>query len=171
MKLWKLLFIIALAALVGCGYHLAGRGAFLPSHIQKIGIPMFKNNTSKMELPQVLTEKVQQEFISRGKFDISSSSADVDALLEGIILSYQLQPGSTDSEGRATSYTVTIRTEVIFKDLVKDIVIWQNENFIFREDFQISADMEDYYNQENEAIEISAEAFAKSIVSTILEGF
>jgi len=171
MRLWKSLIILALIALAGCGYHLAGRGAFLPSHINKIGIPMFKNNTSKIELPQRLTEKVQEEFISRGKYEISSSSTEVDALLEGVILSYELHPGSTDSEGRATSYTVTIKTAITFKDLANDVILWQNENFLFREDFQISSSMEDYYNQEIEAIEISAEAFAKSIVSNILEGF
>jgi outer membrane lipopolysaccharide assembly protein LptE/RlpB len=171
MKTWKFLLIFTLLGLTACGYHLAGRGAFLPSHIKKIGIPLFLNDTSKIELPQRLTEQVQKEFISRGKFEISSSETDVDAILEGTILSYELHPGSIDSEGRATSYTVTIRTSVVFKDLINDIVIWENENYLFREDFQISSDIEDYYNQEIEAINISAEAFAKSIVSTILEGF
>ncbi len=30
----------------GCGYTLAGRGAFLPDYIRTIGIPMFENTTT-----------------------------------------------------------------------------------------------------------------------------
>lgn len=45
----------------GCGYSLAGRGSFLPSHIKSIGIPTFTNRTTVFNLETLLTEKVRSE--------------------------------------------------------------------------------------------------------------
>ena len=157
--------------LAACGYQLAGRGTFLPEHIKKIGIPLFENHTPRPDLEMKMTEKIQEEFITRGNYQIVSSEDEVDALLKGEILSYNLNPRSADAEGRATSYTVIIRARVYFKDMVRDQVIWENPNFVFREDFQISENIQDYYDQEIEAINLSVESFARNIVSTILEGF
>jgi len=166
------LLIIALSLLpAACGYQLAGRGTFLPKYIKKIGIPMFENHTARLDLEMKITEKIQEEFIARGNYQIVSSEEEVDALLKGEILSYSLIPRSADEEGRATSYSVVIRARVYFKDLVQDQIIWESPNFAFREDFQISENIQDYYDQEIEAINLSVESFARSIVSTILEGF
>ena len=132
---------------------------------------MFENHTARADLERNITEKIQEEFITRGNYQIVSSEEGVDALLKGEILSYSLIPRSADAEGRATSYSVIIRARVYFKDLVRDQVIWQNPNYVFREDFQISENIQDYYDQEIEAINLSVESFARNIVSTILEGF
>lgn len=166
------LFLIVLVLfLPSCSYQLAGRGTFLPKHIKKIGIPMFDNLTARADLERNLTESIQEEFITRGNFEIVSSEEGVDAVLKGEILSYSLIPRSADEEGRATSYSVIIRAKVYFKDLVRDQIIWENPNYVFREDFQISENIQDYYDQEIEAINLSVKSFAINIVSTILEGF
>ncbi len=167
----SLFLIVLVLFLPSCGYQLAGRGTFLPKHIKKIGIPMFDNRTARADLERNLTESIQEEFITRGNFEIVSSEEGVDAVLKGEILSYSLIPRSADEEGRATSYSVIIRAKVYFKDLVRDQVIWENPNYTFREDFQISENIQDYYDQEIEAINLSVKSFAINIVSTILEGF
>ena len=59
----------ALAAGLGagaCGYALAGRGSFLPDYIKTLGIPMFGNTTPYQSIEQVFTQKVREEFQSRG---------------------------------------------------------------------------------------------------------
>ena len=40
------LIILATLSSSGCGYALAGRGAFLPDYIKTIGIPAFANRTT-----------------------------------------------------------------------------------------------------------------------------
>ncbi|TKJ32291.1 hypothetical protein CEE39_05880 [bacterium (candidate division B38) B3_B38] len=171
ITIFFLILIVLVLLLPACGYQLAGRGTFLPKHIKKIGIPMFDNQTARADLERNLTESIQEEFITRGNYHIVSSEEGVDAVLKGEILSYSLIPRSADEEGRATSYSVIIRASVYFKDLVRDQVIWENPNYVFREDFQISENIQDYYDQEIEAINLSVESFARNIVSTILEGF
>ena len=70
-------------ALSGCGYSLAGRGAFLPSYVRTIGVPNFTNGTVVFNLETTLTQKVRSELIGRGKYQILPQASEVDALLVG----------------------------------------------------------------------------------------
>jgi hypothetical protein len=156
---------------ISCGYHLVGRGSYLPGHIKKIAIPTFINSTERPGFEEVITEEVQKEFLSRGNYNILPGKEGADAELAGELVSYQLSPGALDEEGRAASYTVTIRAKVVFTDLVSGKVLFENENLSFSENFQLSEEVGDYYDQEEEAIKISAEGFAKRLAALILESF
>src|ERR1041384_1352189 len=76
----------------GCGYALAGKGSFLPSYIQTIGIPEFTNRTTVFNLETQLTQKVRAEFIGRGKYRILPEGTGVDAILTGEILAADVVP-------------------------------------------------------------------------------
>src|ERR1700694_3443607 len=78
----------------GCGYALAGKGSFLPSYIQTIGIPDFTNRTTVFNLETQLTQKVRAEFIGRGKYRILPEASTVDALLTGEVSNVSLIPQS-----------------------------------------------------------------------------
>ena len=78
--------IVASLASSGCGYALAGRGNFLPSYIQTIGIPNFENHTSFFQMAQLATDKVRTEFIGRGNYKIVPEATGVDAVLTGTIV-------------------------------------------------------------------------------------
>src|SRR5207253_2202047 len=65
----------------GCGYALAGRGSFLPTDIRVVAIPPLVNRTTFFDVEQILTEKVRNEFIGRGKYKIVSDAPGADAVL------------------------------------------------------------------------------------------
>jgi hypothetical protein len=79
----RVLLLAAVLAQSGCGYSLAGRGSFLPAYIQRIGIPVFENETAVFDLNRQVTERVRSEFIGRGKYTIVPESTGVDAVLTG----------------------------------------------------------------------------------------
>src|SRR3954471_18272209 len=81
-------------ALPACGYSLAGRGSFLPASIKVIGVPMFVNNTSVFEVEKRITQKVQAEFIGRGKYKVQPDANAVDAVLNGEISSITVAPAT-----------------------------------------------------------------------------
>ena len=58
-----LVAVTAAASTAGCGYALAGRGSFLPTDIQVVGIPPLVNRTTFFDVEQILTEKIRNEFI------------------------------------------------------------------------------------------------------------
>jgi hypothetical protein len=165
-------------ALPGCGYSLAGRGNFLPDYIATIAIPTFANRSDRVSIEDVFTRKVVEEFTARGRYKIQAEEAGADAVLDGTVVSFVTTPtvlegGSVDDpeSSQASTYTVIVRAQVQFKDLVKDSIIWQNNNFQFRDDYEVGEDPEEFFDQEGLTLQRLAEEFAKALVSSILEAF
>lgn len=167
---------VAGAAASSCGYSLAGRGSFLPAYIQTIGIPQFVNTTPVYELELVFTERVRTEFINRGNYKVLPEATGVDALLAGEILTLQLTPASFTDQQQASRYTFTITAKIEFRDLKTNTVLWDNPQWVFREEYEATSasdalDVNAFLGQESGALERIAEEFAKSVVSAILEAF
>ena len=76
----KRLFSLFLVCLffANCGYHLRGTGSFLPPHIKRMNIPMFKNLTTRFELDLKLTQSVIDEIVARGKVEITGNHLALD---------------------------------------------------------------------------------------------
>jgi hypothetical protein len=172
------LLLAGALALPGCGYSLAGKGNFLPEYIATISIPTFANRSDRVSIEEVFTRKVVEEFTARGRYKIQAEETGADAVLEGTVVSFVTAPtvlegGSVDDpeSSQASTYTVIVRAQVQFKDLVKDSVIWQNNNFQFRDDYEVGEDPEEFFDQEGLTLQRLAEEFAKSLVSSILEAF
>jgi len=166
-----------IVSLSGCGYSLAGRGNFLPDYIAVIAIPTFENQSDQVAIEELFTLKVVEEFNSRGKYKIQADEAGADAIMNGIVLSMTSTPsvleggGNPNDANQASTYTVIVRAQVEFKDLVQDDVIWSSNSFSFRDDYEIGEDPEEFFDQEGLTLQRLAEEFAKSLVSSILEAF
>lgn len=168
--------VLALSVLQSCGYSLAGRGSFLPAYIQTIGIPQFVNTTPVYEVEQVFTELVRTEFINRGKYKVLPQATDVDAVLTGEIVRIQIAPASFTDEQQASRYIFTVISKIEFRDLKTNTVLWENPQWIFRDEYEASAsvdalDPNAFLGQEADALQRVGEEFAKSVVSAILEAF
>src|SRR5262249_55253494 len=105
--------VLCVQSSVGCGYALAGRGSFLPTYIQKIGVPTFVNRTTVFNLETLLTQKVRAEFIGRGKYQILPESTGVDALLSGEVTSVSIVPASFNTNTQlASRYAITMTARI-----------------------------------------------------------
>src|SRR5687767_2773495 len=89
-----LVALLAFGALgsAGCGYSLAGRGSFLPTYIQRIGVPLFLNHTPVYDIERKLTDRVRGELAGRGKYKVDPVETGVDAVLTGEITAVTLVP-------------------------------------------------------------------------------
>lgn len=168
------LAIAIAAALPGCGYSLSGRGSFLPTYIKVIGVPMFTNSTTVFDVEKRITERVVAEFIGRGKYKIEPTNTGVDGLLTGDISSITLAPAAFTADRQASRYVLTLTARIEFKDLKANKVLWSNPAMQFREEFDITTDVNDpsaFFGQDANALERVSTEFAKSVVSAILEAF
>jgi hypothetical protein len=171
--------IILFAAAVvtsGCGYSLAGRGAFLPAHIKRIGVPMFANNTPVFQIEQKITAKVVAELIGRGRYEVKQNREGVDAVLIGEILAIAIAPAAFNKEQQATRYAVTLVAKIEFRDLKTDKVLWSNPSLAFSEQYDVTTtqtalDPNAFLGQNVNAMERLASEFARTVVSAILESF
>ena len=164
-----LLFLICLV-FVQCGYHLRGTGSFLPEHIQKINIPMFKNLTTRFQLDLKLTQAVIDEIVARGKVEISGDPTAADAILVGEIISFEAVPIAFGVEATADRYKIIVVTKIVLRDLVNNKIIYSNPNHSYQYEYQVPEGA-DFESVESEALDKLAERFARSLVITMLEGF
>jgi hypothetical protein len=160
----------------GCGYTLAGRGAFLPASIRTIGVPTFTNHTTVFNLETLLTQKVRAEFIGRGKYQILPQDTGVDALLVGDVATVSVAPSSFNSQQLAARYTITIVANIQLRDVRENKVLWENPSMVFRQDYdntsgQNALDPSAFFGQQSNALDRVSSDFARTIVSAILEAF
>lgn len=155
---------------VQCGYHLRGTGGFLPSHIQRVSVPMFKNSTTRFELDLKLTHSVIDELVARGKVDIVEDVTKADAVLIGEIVSFRAVPIAVSREASADRYNIIVVTRITFKDLVTNKVIFSNPNFRYQTEYAVPEGT-DFEAMESDALDSIAVKYARSLVTNVLEGF
>ena len=161
---------IAALLLAGCGYHLAGQGDFLPEHIEIIGVPPLENETQRAELGQRASEELLDEFLKRG-YKAVARRETTHAVLEGSITGYHRVPVSFSARGRATREEITITARVRLVETEPEHILWSQENFVFRGQYDIEERNEEFFNREILAIEEIAQDFAEAVVTSIVEGF
>ena len=175
------LLLMAPVAASGCGYALAGRGNFLPSYIQTIGIPSFENHTSFFQMAQLTTDKIRTEFIGRGNYKIVPEATGVDAVLIGAVTNVSIVPTNFSAEQQASRYTITVTANIQLRDVAKDTVLWSNPAISIREEYDatsalssdptLGVDPSSFFTQEANALDRIGNEFARSVVSAILEAF
>jgi hypothetical protein len=162
-----------LLAFSGCGYHSSGHLVRLPSDIHTIYVPMFQNVTQTFRVEQTLTAAVVQELRSRTEFHVATTNDGdtADATLKGLVNYTANSPLTYDSvTGRISSSVVTIGMKV---SLVSKSgkVLFDNPNYIYREQYQVSRDVASFFDESNPAFLRIANEFAKSLVSNIVEAY
>lgn len=173
-----LLACVALGALTvasGCGYALAGRGSFLPDHIQVVGVPAFVNQTPIFDIDRVLTDRVRTEFGSRGKYRVQPDTNNVDAILTGTITSVRLDNTAYTAGSQASRVSLTVTASFEFRDVRDNKILWSNVS-TFKEEFDPTSatsatDATAFFGQNANAMERLAQNFARSVVTSILEAF
>jgi lipopolysaccharide assembly LptE-like protein len=168
--------VLLCVSTAGCGYTLAGRGAFLPANIRTIGVPTFTNHTTVFNLETLLTQKVRAELIGRGKYQILPQDTGVDAVLVGDVASVSLVPASFTTQQLASRYTITIVANIQLRDVRENKVLWENPSMVFRQDYdntsgQSALDSAAFFGQEVNALDRVSTDFARTIISAILEAF
>lgn len=145
----------------------------LPKHIKTIAVPAFKFEARglRYRLESRFTEAVTKEVIRRGHgLKVQGTVQGADAVIEGNIRDFTFSGVLLDREGRARVYEVTVVSAVTVRDLEDNKILYDNQNFIFRDSFEFSEDPRSFFNEEDPAVERMARAFAESVVSTIVNG-
>lgn len=164
--------IIAAVFLAGCGYHVAGRASSLPSEWKTIAVPAFKNDTRRYRIEQRFTQAVIREFISRTKYRIIQDEAAADGVLHGEVLTIETSPVLFDATtGQVTTMLVTVHTKVLLVDNHTQKPAYQNADMVFRDEYQISSDVQSFFEEQDPAVERMSRDFAARLVSNVIEKF
>lgn len=172
LRLIPLIFLVFLVSgFTECYKPVTNSG--LPKRIKTIAVPAFKFEAKglRYRIDSRFTEAVTKEVIRRGHgLKVQGALEGADAVIEGNIRDFSFSGVLLDREGRARVYEVTVVSAVTVRDLADNKILYDNQNFIFRDSFEFSEDPRSFFNEEDPAVERMARAFAESVVSTIVNG-
>jgi outer membrane lipopolysaccharide assembly protein LptE/RlpB len=182
----------ATAIIAGCGYHVAGRSTTLPTNIRVIAVPALENKTSTYRIEQQLTAATIHEFLAKTQFHIVSDPSSADAVLQGKVTSLEITPllfttttnpatGSTQT-AQATTMLITMRCDVTLLDRLDQKVLYHNDNFLFRNQYELASGTnpdgsfsqsgtESFFQEGSPALERMSRDFAARLVSAVTENY
>lgn len=163
-------------ALGACGYTLVGKASNIPEDIQTVFLQPFENRTARVEVEQFLTQAIADELVTRPRFDLVGTEAEADAVIRGAVTAFRVAPITFTTDGRAQEYELAIVADVSFRRVPAPTgeegeVIWANDRYQFKQSYEVESPDSDFFDRENLAIEDSAERFADTMVTDLLEGF
>jgi outer membrane lipopolysaccharide assembly protein LptE/RlpB len=156
----------------GCGYHVAGHNDALPHEIHVIAIPALENATTSYRIEQRFTSATVHEFLAKTQYKVVSNPATGDAVLHGKILSLEAVPLLFDTtSGRATTMLVTVKCEVSLTQTANEKVLYHTDNFIFRNQYELSTNVTSFFEEQDPALDRMARDFATRLVAAVTENF
>jgi len=168
----SLALLLAALGAAGCGYHVAGHAANVPSEWKTIAVPAFKNDTTRYRIEQRFTQAVIREFITRTKYRVVQDEPSADAVLRGEVLSIDTTPVLFDANtGQVTTMLVTVHAKVQLVDNRTQKAVYQNDDMVFRDEYQISSDVNSFFEEQDPALERMSRDLASHLVANVLEGF
>jgi Lipopolysaccharide-assembly len=134
----------------------------LPSRIKTVAVPAFQMESQALryKVESRFTDAVMRELVHRGRGS--------DAVIEGVIKNFLFGGVLLDDKGRARIFEVTIVAAVTVRDQTENRVLYDNQNFVFRGEYEFASDPRSFFNEEDPAVLRMARSFAESIVSTLI---
>lgn len=168
----KLLLLVTLLPSAGCGYHTLGKATHLPPDVRTLAIPQFATRIEAYHNEAVITQAVIREFAARTRLRVTPNDADdADATLHGTILQESVAPLTYNtSTQQSSSYLVTMVVAVTLTDH-DGKVLYENKNYVYRQQYQSTADLPSFLDESSAALERLSRDFAQALVADLIEGF
>jgi hypothetical protein len=174
---WRYIRFALLAAslLIVCGFTECYKPitkSQLPTHIHTVAVPAFQNQALRYKIESRFTQAVMDQIIRKGHgLKVQSEREGADAVVDGVVKSFSLGGVLLDDQGRARFYEVTIVAAVTVRDQVENRVLYDNQNYVFRGEFEFPSDPRVFFNEEDPAVLRIAHDFSEALVSTLVNGF
>jgi hypothetical protein len=171
--LLRAILAVLLLTSSACGYRMASRAApSLPPTVRTIAVPIFQNETFRFKIEETLTQAVIRELLSRTSYRVQSAQVGSDAVLNGVVTSIYSSPIVFDpNSGRTTEVLITVSMRVNVQDSATLETLYEANDLVFREPYQISSVPATYFGEDQAAIERLSRQVASSLVATLIGNF
>src|SRR6186997_2829523 len=142
----------------------------LPARIKTVAVPAFQMESQALryKIESRFTDAVMRELVHRGRgLRVQGQREGADAVIEGVIRNFNFGGVLLDDKGRARIYEVTVVAAVTVRDQTENKVLYDNQNFVFRGEYEFASDPRNFFNEEDPAVQRMARNFAESIVSLL----
>jgi outer membrane lipopolysaccharide assembly protein LptE/RlpB len=162
--------IILVSAMVGCGYHVMGRGGAFPEGITSVAIVPLENDTREPNLTAIFTSALRREFIFRRDVEVVTEQK-AEATLEGAITALETGSVAYNTEGRATEYDISVTLDARLIRRGTKAVLWKGDKIKGTWHYMSSLDVMTNESNKNQAIQKIATDLSEKIYIMIKERF
>lgn len=163
----KFILPILILLLLGSCYYSVYSNAY--PHLKKIRVEPFENLTAEFALADKALNELSLAVRNDGR--LSLVTQEPDCSLEGKITSFEEKIYSYDSANQVQDYQIKMVVNVVFTDLVKNEVIYENSALSSSEIYKVSDNSTARFNTKEEALsEIFANIF-KTVIQNSLEAW
>ncbi|MBX7220648.1 MAG: hypothetical protein K1Y36_11930 [Blastocatellia bacterium] len=155
-----------------CGYQRAGFGGSFPKNIRTVAVQTLRNESLRYRVEQRFTQALAEEILRRGlPITLTTDTVHADALISGSLRNFGFRNVLVDNQGRTRVFEITVTTAITLRDQTANRILFDDRKLQFRGEYQLSEDPRSFFNEEDPAVDRIARDFARSVVSTMLEGF
>ena len=155
-----------------CGYHVAGRADLVPQTVKTIAVPAWANGTTRYKLTDHIPEAISREFLTRTRYKVVSDVNQADAVLRGTVIKYSAYATIvTRDTGRATVVQLYLTMQMSLTERATGKVLINRPSFDIRDNYEISVDPAQYFDESDAALDRASQRVAKQVVSSILNNF
>jgi len=132
-------FLLAALMLIGCGYRFAAGEYSVDPDIRTIFVDVFANKTSEAYAGNIFRTAFINRFVQSGRFKLSSSRGEADAVCRGTIRSLQTSPLAYKASNLAAEERLTITLEISLEERESGRVIWSDGSFTGTGDYTVTS--------------------------------
>jgi outer membrane lipopolysaccharide assembly protein LptE/RlpB len=170
MRSGLILAAAVLTVVSGCGYRVASKNRLSPEFHTLAVLPL-ENKTTTSEVEQILTRALVRAFVEKSSYQVINDPSQADAVLRGVVSRLSASPVIFRRGTFGSTFLVTLQAQVELQDQRSGKVLYKNDGYIFREQYQINVDVENFFSELNPALGRVAGDFASSVVTTLLESY
>ena len=167
---YSLVFLFVLTVFPTCGYRVASQNRLSPS-IKSLVVLPFENQTTAFEVEQIITQALIRAFVERSSYRVVNDPAKADAVLKGVISRMSANPVLFAGDTFGSTFLVTLIASVELRERGTGKILFQNDRYIFREQYVINVDIKNFFSELNPALRRIASDFASSVATTVIEEF
>ena len=160
---------LALVALLagGCGYTVGGT---LPSHIQTVSVPIFRNTTREPGVESLITRAVVEAFSTNGRLKVVSRS-QADAVLDGEVIGYSIASIAFDKDANVRLYRLVVTLNLRMRDVRRNTVLFEQNQVAEQADFRVQGQVSQTISREETALRAAATEIGRAVVALAVTRF
>lgn len=157
---------LILLLLNGCYYSVYSNAY---PHLKKIRVLPFENQSSEFALADKALNELSLAIRNDGRLRMVTT--DADCTLEGKILSFEEKIYSYDSANMVQDYQLILTLEVVFTDLTKNEVIYENKSLRISELYRVANSSTARFETKEEATSEIITNIFKTVIQNSLEAW
>ncbi len=123
----RLVAVVLLAALGGCGYQFVGDSSLLPSDARTIYVEPFVNRSREVGMDKELASALRGEIYRRGPLKVVDYSEQADVILSGVIRSLESTVASVNRRDEVLQYESALTLDVTLRRRQPNEILWRGQ--------------------------------------------